>query len=1141
MAKRKLLFSVAMAIVLFSSSLLIAQIDTASLLGRAVDSSGAVIPSAAVTAKNLATNFVYHTQSGSQGQWAISPVRIGVYQVTIVAKGFKKTVIGPITLNVQQSQRVDVTLQPGEVSQQVEVSGSSPLIQTDTSELGQVINHRMMVGLPLNGRNPVQLAQLTVGVVPNEPGSRTTAAFGFSANGARSIDNSFLLDGVDDNSNLPDLLNEANYVIMPPPDALQEFKIETGNYDAEFGRALGAVVNAVTRSGSNQFHGALYEFFRNQNLDAMNYYDTSLQPFHQNQFGATIGGPIIHNKLFFFGDYEGLRVSQAQPSTSLVPTRAQRSGDFTSQLDLASPTGVTDCNGNATYPGELFDTTLTQIRAGSPSGFCGVPFGYKNGFPSNVIPAPKIDHLGAKLIGLYPLPNATAAGYNYLSDPSLLNTVNQGDVRVDQVLTAHDTAFYRFSMSRNPDIIPSPFPGLADGGGFFTGDQQIDAYSLAIGETHIYSHSKVNEFRFGFNQQSAARHQFNFDENVSHQIGFPGVPYVSGNGGLPQLTFSDASTLGSPTYLPSIESQATYSVTDTFTLVSGNHTIKFGGDIRPENFQFNQPPAPRGAMGFGPQFTDNAGDPGSGGSGLAAFLRGQPNSGLINSIKNGSFVRHTYALFFQDDWRVTPTFTLNLGMRYEYFAPVHERSNDQSNFNPITGRLDIPKDSDAKLTPILAGILPVNHDAPDGLINPDYNNFAPRVGFATQLTSKLAAQSAFGVFYNPNEGGIWGYAGTNPPYISSESFSVPCSLPSYNASAQNCSIPGLSVLSKGFPADSLSDPNTPNLTSYNPDLRTPYVMQWHLTLQYELGKNTMVEASYVGSKGNKEFIQPNVNQASPTADPSAPYAPRRPFPYVDASIAEITSEGFSNYNALQTSLTHRLSHGLSALVNYTYSKALGDGSTTMGAQSNDGYRYSRDLADEYGPLDFDIRNRFAGSFIYQLPFGQGRRFGGSSSSSIDRIIGHWTVTGIVTLSSGNWFTVTDGNGNFANSDGQQRPNFVAGQKATGKPCVAGTFFNTCAFTDPPLGSFGDVSLNSLEGPGYKDVDFALQKIVPIHGAMQLELRGEAFNAFNHPNQLFAAPGPQNGNNSTVLGAPSFGYVTAAQAPREIQIAAKFYY
>ena len=1130
---------------LFCSVSLKAQKDAASLEGRVVDASGAAVASASVTATNVDTSLTYRAQSSSGGEWAISPVRIGTYRIQITARGFKAAVEGPLTLDVQQRQRVDVTLQPGAVTESVVVQGTSPLIQTDSSELGQVVDSKTMVAIPLNGRNPVQLAQLTVGVTVSEPGARDAGGFGFSASGSRSLDNNFLLDGIDNNSNLPDLLNEANYVVMPPPDALQEFKIETGNYDAEFGRATGAIVNATTKSGSNQFHGVLYEFLRNQNLDALNYYNTTQQPYHQNQFGATLGGRIIRDKLFFFVDYEGLRISQAQPTTSLVPTQALRNGDFSSQLDLTSPTGTPDCNGVPTYQGELFDTTLTQATTANPSGFCGVPFGYANGSPSNVIPAGKIDPLGKTLVNLFPLPNATGLGYNYLSNPVLSQSVDQGDARVDQIFSAKDSAFYRFSASRSPSIIPSPFPGLADGGGFFDGIQQVSGYSAAVSETHIFSPKKVNEVRLGYNRVNTSRFQQNYNKDVSAEVGFPGVPYSPGdnNGGLPQLTFNDASTLGSPTYLPAIELQNTYTLSDTFTLISGNKTFKFGGEIRPEENTIYEPANPRGAMAFTTQFTDNAGDPGSGGSGLATLLTGQPNDGNINNLNNIDYFRHTYSLFAQSDWRVTPKLNLNLGLRYEYFSPVYERFNAQASFNPVTGYLDIPRNSNVSL-PASLSYIPVNHTASDALIPPDYTNFSPRVGFAYQMLPKLTMQSAFGVFFNGDEDGPYSNPspGFNPPYFDSQVYSTPCNLPSYNAAAQNCALTGLSVLSQGFPANALSEPNTPSLFSLDTNLRTPYVMQWHLTFQYQLGGNTMLETSYVGSKSNKEYLFLNVNQAAPSADPSAAYGPRRPFPYVNASIYYLKSGGNANYNALQLSLQHRLTHGLSLIANYTYSKSLGDASSAnLGSQNNDAFRYTFTPNIEYGPLDFDVRNRFVTSFIYQLPFGQGQRFGGGSSWLVDQLIGHWTASGLVTLSSGTWYTVTDGNANFANSDGQQRPDFVPGQKATGKPCVPGTFFNTCAFTDPPLGSFGNVSMNSLQGPDNKDVDFALEKIIPIHESLQLELRAESFNAFNHPNFLFAATGPQNSNNATVFGTPSFGYVTAAQAPREIQFAAKLRY
>jgi outer membrane receptor protein involved in Fe transport len=1142
--KRLLPFCILLPI-LMSPSLLKAQKDAASLEGRVSDTSGAVIPKATVTVTNVDTNVAYHAQSDSNGGWAISPVRIGTYRILITAPGFKTAVEGPLTLDVQQRQRVDVTLEPGQVSENVEVQGTSPLIQTDSSELGQVVDNKTMVSIPLNGRNPVQLAQLTVGVTVSEPGARDAGGFGFSASGSRSLDNNFLLDGIDNNSNLPDLLNEANYVVMPPPDALQEFKIETGNFDAEFGRATGAIVNATTRSGGNEFHGVFYEFLRNQDLDALNYYNTAQVPFHQNQFGATFGGRIIKDKLFFFVDYEGLRISQAQTTTSLVPTAAQTNGDFTSQLDLTTPTGVADCNGIQTYQGELFDTTQTQATSANSSGFCGVPFGYANGVPSNVIPASKIDSLGNTLIHLFPAPNAAGLGYNYLSNPVLTQTSNQGDVRVDQIFSQKDSAFYRFSAIRSPSVIPSPLPGIADGGGFFDGIQQVNGYNAAISETHVFSVTKVNEIRLGYNRVNTSRFQQNYNTNVSGSVGFPGVPYTPGdnNGGLPQLTFNDASNLGSPTYLPAIELQNTYTLSDTFTLVSGNKTWKIGGEIRPEEDTIFEPANPRGAIDFATQFTDNAAAPGTGGSGLATLLTGQPNDGNINNLNNIDYFRHTYSLFVQNDWRLTPKLNLNLGLRYEYFSPIYERFNAQASFNPNTGALDIPRSSNVTL-PASLSYLPVNHNASNSLIHPDYVNVSPRVGLAYQITPKFTAQSAFGVFFNGDESGPYSNPspGFNPPYFDSQVYVTPCSLPSYNPAAQDCSVPGLSVLSQGFPSNALSEPNTPSLFSLSTNLRTPYVMQWHLTFQYALTNSTVLNASYVGSKSNKEYLFLNLNQASPSADPSAPTAPRRPFPYVDAPINYLNSQGNANYNGLQLSLQHRLTHGLSLIANYTYSKSLGDASSAnLGAQNNDFFRYTYTPNIEYGPLDFDVRNRFVTSFIYQLPFGKGQAFGGDSGAFVNQLIGNWTFSGLLTVSSGTWFTITDGNANFANSDGQQRPDFVPGQKASGKPCIPGTFFNTCAFTDPALGSFGNVSLNSLEGPNTRDFDIAAEKDIPIHDQVRFEFRAEAFNVLNHPNFLFAAPGPQNSNNATVLGTPSFGYVTAAQAPREIQFGFKLYY
>jgi outer membrane receptor protein involved in Fe transport len=1130
---------------LMAAPLLRAQIDTATVAGRIVDRTGATISMADVAVTSTETNVVYRAKSNDNGEWTISPVHIGTYRLTVTAEGFNRALAGPFTLSVQQRQQIDLTLQTGAVSSTVEVTDSAPVLETATSERSQLIDSRTMQTLPLNGRNPVQLAQLTAGVTVSEPGARDENGFGFSANGARSLQNNFLLDGVDNNSNLPDLLNEANYVVMPSVDALQEFRVATDSYSAEFGRATGAVVNATTKSGSNHVHGVIYEFLRNEAFDARNYFDQVLPSYHQNQFGATVGLPILRDKLFFFADYEGLRISQGQTNTALVPTVMQRAGDFSRQLDLTSSTGVADCNGRPTFNGELFDTTKTQASAASPSGYCGVPFGYTaTGDPSNVIPSAKIDPLGIKLAALYPLPNANGSGYNYVSNPKLIRNADQADARVDQVITQHDNAFYRFSMSRAPSTIPSPLPGYADGGGFFTGVGDNRAYSVAISETHVFSPTRVNEVRIGYNRLRSYRYQFNSGTDVSGAIGFPGVPYQAGtaNGGLPQMSFNDVATLGSPTFLPSDEIQNTYSFSDTFTLIAHDHSIKIGGEIRPEEFTIFQPAAPRGTFSFGTQFTDNPGAQGTGGSGLATLLTGQPAGGSINNLNNVDYNRRIFGIFLQDDWRATPKLTINAGIRYDFFSAIHERHNAQANFNPITGKLDIPKSSNVTLTPTLAQLLAVNKTASDGLIPPKYTNFSPRIGLAYQFYPKWVLRVATGLFFNGEESGPYSNPspGFNPPYFASQNFSAPCNLPSY-ATGSDCSVVGLRNLANGYPTSALSDPNTPNLFSED-RLRTPYVTQWHMTVQHELGSKTTIEVAYVGAKGTDLYTSSNLNQASPTADSSAPYAPRRPFSNINTSIGWLRSNGYSNYDAGQVKLEQHLSHGVAGIINYTYSHGLGNSSSaSLGAQNNDGFRDSRHPELEYGNLDFDVRHRFTAGYSWDLPIGRGMALAGNAGPLLNHFIGQWQLSGVATLSSGTWFTVTDSNANFANSDGQQRPDFVPGQNASRKPCAAGTYFNTCAFKDPALGSFGNVSLNSVKGPGVENWDVSVLKTLPVGEGRHFELRGEFYNALNHPNLLFAAAGPQNSNNATVFGSSNFGILTGARAPRLIQIGLKFYY
>jgi Carboxypeptidase regulatory-like domain/TonB dependent receptor len=1146
-----------------------AQKDSGNIVGTIRDSSGALVAGAKVTVHDVDHNLTFNFTTNESGEFVSGPLPVGKYEVTVERQGFKKAVSNVIELQVQQRVPVNVTLQVGQATQVVEVTSATPLLETETSELGQVVDSRRVANLPLNGRNFAQLALLTPGVTPSEPGARDENSYGFSANGARSLQNNFLLDGVDNNSNLPDLLNETNYVIQPPVEALQEFKVQTNSYSAEFGRGNGAIVNAVIKSGTNSFHGSAWEFFRNEKLDARNFFDDPTKPtppYKQNQFGATFGGPILKNKLFFFVDYEGLRVRQAQTQSVLIPTPDEVGGnfasliDYTTQITTTAADGATqvpalDCNGKPTYAGEIFDTRRTQSAPQYQTGLCGVPFSYNAaGLPQNVIPATptgggSIDPLAQKLANLYPAPNVfNTPGINYLANPVESENRNNFDVRVDQRITDKDFTFYRFSYEDQPSTIPGTFPGIADGGGFFSGIEDDSYRSVAASWTHYFNTTLINEFRLGYNRINSHRFQFNYNQDVSSQVGFPGVPFTPIIGGLPQLTFSDVAQLGSPTFLPSQELQNTYVLAENLTWVKGQHTLKFGTEIRREEFTIFQPASPRGNLDFSPQFTDNPAAPGSGGSGFASFMAGLTDGGSINNLHNVDYFRPIYAFYGQDDWKISSHLTLNLGLRYELFTTVKERNNNQGTFDlndPSNPTVIIPKGVTAQLTPTLSTQIALSPTASRGLISPDTNNFAPRIGLAYQLQEKTVVRAGYGIFYGGQENGPYSNPspGFNPPFFVTQAFNTPCSAASANPSVQDCTVPGLSSLQTGFPSNALSDPNTPTLFSIDPRLVTPYMQQWHLSVQHELPAASVFEITYAGSKGNKLFTFLNGNQAAPSADPNAPLAPRRPVPAIDAGIDWFRSSGASSYNSLQLSYEKRFTHGLSFTASYTWAHSIDNASNAnLGpTQNNSDFRYFADPQAEFGNSDFGVRNRFVVSYLYELPFGKGKAVLGDASGAVNQIVSGWQIGGITSVSSGNWFTVLDSNGDFANSDGgaggvSQRPDQVG--DPNGARCVPGTFFNTCAFADPALGSFGNVRRNTLAGPGYQIWDFSVFKHFQLNERFNLEFRSEFFNIANHTNYLLAKSGPQESNNATVLGTPQFGFLTAARAPRQIQLALK---
>jgi hypothetical protein len=1183
----------------FASLPAAAQKDTGGISGVVKDNTGAVVAGAKVKVTDVDRGTELITQTNAQGEYVASPLKIGRYQVTIEKIGFKRALAGPVTVDVQARPAVDVTLQVGTISESMTVTSVNPQLETQTSELGQVVDSQTMTALPLNGRNYAQLALLGAGVAAAEPGSRVETTYGFSANGARSLQNNFLLDGIDNNANLGDVLNGAAYVVQPAVDAIAEFKVETNSYSAEFGRGNGAIMNAVIKSGTNQFHGDLWEFLRNDKFDAINAFDIfGQQPYKQNQYGFTLGGPVVKNKLFFFGDYEGLRIRQALPQLSTVPTPAEVAGDFSAFLQLDSPIpGVVDCSGNPTYQGEIFNPVLAQSTSVYNGGVCSVPIGTTTGgvptniFQGNSVTNTAIDPLGQELANLFPAPNSTLPGGNYLADPERSENESKFDIRIDDNIREKDNFFVRYSYGNDSNFLPSPFNNVLDGGSFQDGYSNNTAQGLAASEIHSFRNNLINEFRFGFNYLNSHRYNLYSNVNVSQQIPggvpFPGVPFEAGQniGGLPSIGFGDGTaSIGASGYLPAVEKQHSYVFTDNLSWIRGRHSAKFGAELRFEQFTILEPAAARGSMDFGGGFliNDNLAAPGTGGEAFATFMQGISDGGSITSVTpNIDYRRQIYAVYALDDFKATPRLTLNLGLRYELFTTIKEGANHQDTFDFNSLSLIAPSGQNAQLTPTLGTELAIQSTGSNGLISPDLNNFAPRVGLAYQIFNKLVFRSGYGIFYGGQENGPFSNPspGFNPPYLSSEAFSTPCAAPSANPAANqlDCSISSanngglpLNVLAQGFPAASLSDPNAPELYSLDPHLVTPYNQQWHLGFEYQLPADTVLDVSYAGSRGLKLFAFYNGNQAVPVlGTDSLPTAPRRPAndeapggtgpctladggancnAALDVGIDTFRSNAVSNYNSLQVRLEKRYSHGLQYEAAYTFAHALDTASSaSLGSVNNGDFQDQRFPNQNYGNADFDVRQRFVFNYVYDLPFGRGRTFAKDASGVVNQILGNWQMAGVFSAATGNYYTATDINDVSGSDCGGtvgyycSRPTVVGNPNA--KPCVPGTLFNTCAFADNTnIGTFGDAGRNIIEGPGYKTWDTSLVKQFPISEQKHLEFRAEFFNILNHVNYLFGQFGAISAEPTPLeLGQSGFGYPLSARAPRQIQFALKFYF
>jgi len=1150
-------------LLLFTTRGALAQIDQGTITGVVQDSSGAVIPNASVSLTDLDTGLVLQVKSNASGLFTFSPIKIGNYSISVSSPGFQSYTQTNLHVDVSARLNVPVSMQPGAVTQTVTVNTAPPLLQTQEGSVGQVISTQAINDTPLNGRNWVYIAQLTAGVAPPFGNTRGSGSGDFVANGQRAEQNDFVLDGVDNNTNLVDFLNGASFVVRPPPDALAEFKIQTSSYSAEYGHSAGAVVNASIKSGTNQIHGDLWEYFRNTNLDAQNWNAQTIPPYHENQFGATLGLPIIKNKLFYFGDAEANRISIGQTNVLSTPTPLMRTGDFSELLN----TGLT---------GSAHPIYLYQPNSGGnsdPTGQSPVNRLSCNGQP-NVLCANQIDSIAQKILNLYPAPNANAGKIynNLVENVAQANNTWQWDQRVDWNVSAKDQAYVRYSYLHN--IVNNQFPlgNILDGSGYGGGQNRNLAENFMLSESHVFTPSLTNEFRFGYNWDSVSFLQANSNTDVSAELGLGGVPFSPGLGGLPSGQIYGLTYWGSPG--TSVESQNVYQILDNVTKIAGNHSLKFGASFQAIRFFYIYYAAPRGQYTYSGTYTSSPASQFTTGYGAADFLANQMNGAYFSKapvVNDAEWYDSGYA---QDDWRLTSKLTLNLGVRYDYFQPYKENSGSQANF-VVTGPLGIgtgsgtyqivSKAQNVSLGTVFPSVLAQNNVAiqyvsNDRLVTAQEANFAPRIGFAYQPDNKTAVHGGFGIFYGGLQSEGNGNLGSNFP------FALQASIPAPNCAAGDC--PSIGVTLENGLSEQLSG-GLQNFVSYpgfhatDAHIKTPYTVSYNLSAQRALSNNLVASLSYVGnfSRHLPQYYDPNTSPV--LLAPGLSTQTYQPFPTL-GGIGTINYSGVSTYSSLQAKLEKRYSSGLSFLATYTWAHALDDSSDAGGLESAIGDRNMKiiPVIDEYTNSDYDVRNRFTFNGNYELPFGRGRAYMNRSGWA-DWVAGGWSSSLTFVAQTGTPFTVSPDIGTA--SGGSARAILISDPFAAGGSpdpsnpgvtCASSTrnktnWYNPCAFANPLPGNqitspvtdtataikyLGGRS-NQIYGPGYNRVNMSLFKNFPTWREQYLQFRADAFNLFNHPS-LNNPSTTSNSTNGGEITGPKFFQNNTPDA-RFFQLALKY--
>ncbi|MEW5978321.1 MAG: TonB-dependent receptor [Acidobacteriota bacterium] len=1060
--------------------------DRGRIVGLVTDSTGAVLPEVVITATNLSTGIHSRAATGASGQYVIPYLPAGTFRLTAELSGFKTHVCVGVVVQVAQSVRQDIMMEVGEISETVVVSPHHE-VQSENSTVATVISNKQVVELPLNGRSFTELTLLVPGAVPNPNPIFLTRGTNVSVSGNRSENNNFTLDGVNNNETF-----FKQYAVQPSLDAIEEFVIQSNVSSAEYGLAAGSQINVVTKSGSRQFHGSLFEFLRNDVFDARDVFALEKPRFRQNQFGGSLSGPVPlpgrgleTTKTFFLFSYEGFRFRRDSNIYSTVPTAAMLAGDLTR-----------DVTGKPALP--IYDPATTRPDPNHPGEWLRDPF------PGNVIPRDRLDPIVALYAQRFlPEPNLLGRAANFLNTRPGTNNSDQFTVRIDHKMNDRNTLFGRFSCVNSMALRPGALPAVSNSlGNYFR--------NLALGYLHILNPTTTLDFKIGY-------HRNNLRVADSAPGGLAGVEDFLKTTGIQGVAIKNPAI---PLY-PQLRVAGLFGVNqdgfpfpdDTYQILASlsrtqsRHLLKAGVDVQHRRnmddglfsaiYTFTKDPT-----------TDPQNVEGSG-QALAAFLLGLPHQAQRNVGDTAALMRNnSYHLYFQDDWKATRRLTLNLGLRYEYTQWPRHRDNKLASFDLDAGRF------------VWAGFNPVTGEAPNvepTIVPPDRNNFAPRFGLAYLLDDRTTLRGGYGIFYNSNF--LWEAQGTrgNWPYAINETLA-----------ALNTEYP-TSPLKQTFTPDLKVGPGSTVAPSaqhiVNRNNRVGYSQQWNLHLQHALGKSLILDAGYVGTKGTKLSIFISGNDPVPgPGDPN----PRRPYPELGA-VSLMTNVATSIYHGLQVKAEKRFSHGMSLLASYAWSKAInvgGDGFALSSSPQN-----SRDLKADRGLSLFHRQHNFVVSYVYTLPFGRGQTFFSNAQGLANSLLTGWEVNGITTVRTGQPIGVGIPRDipNVGSRGFVVRPNLLRDPKlAEPRP---ERWFDTSAFAEPPRYSFGNAGRNILLGPGTYDWTFGLFKNFDgFERQHRIQFRVEAFNLMNRIN--FANP-------DTSFDSPTFGQILASSPARQIQFGLKY--